>query len=351
MVKMKYLAIIFFIFVIKNDILCQNYFYVSGILKGAGTGKKIYLGNKPNGIGQGFKEFFFDSTFTKKDSFYFKKIRYKYSTFYSVETSDHDGWVPFLSDTGHIYIRGRIDTIYRSSVSGSGNQDLHRKYYKDLYRPWDAKSSLLMQRLPRGNNIDSSEYKKIMDSVMAISEIYRKNIVNFYIEHLETKPYAAFLALRMLGLQSLSDSTLKRYFNMLPASVQNSPPLEDVKYQLSGFRENIQSGKQIPKFYFLTPEMKKTTIDEIDAKYKLLVFWASWCGPCLEEIPVLDSLNTIYRPLGLKVLCINVDNLDIVWKKNISKYTFDCIHLYQGGYSQSEIYKYFKIEKLKEYIK
>jgi thiol-disulfide isomerase/thioredoxin len=133
---------------------------------------------------------------------------------------------------------------------------------------------------------------------------------------------------------------------MLPKEVQNSPPLEDVSYRLKGFRENTTAGKQIPNFIFSTPDSKVKDLLSIKAKYKLIVFWASWCAPCLAEIPVLDSLYKEHKNAGLKILSINVDNSPILWKKNIPKYTFDCEHLYQGGYSSSLIYKYFNVTSI-----
>lgn len=39
----------------------------------------------------------------------------------------------------------------------------------------------------------------------------------------------------------------------------------------------------------------------------MLNFWASWCGPCREEMPLLDSLHARYQPVGFQVWGVNVD--------------------------------------------
>lgn len=48
------------------------------------------------------------------------------------------------------------------------------------------------------------------------------------------------------------------------------------------------------------------------AKYKgkplLVTFWATWCEPCRDEFPTLVSLSEEYRPKGLAIFGVNLDN-------------------------------------------
>ena len=39
----------------------------------------------------------------------------------------------------------------------------------------------------------------------------------------------------------------------------------------------------------------------------MINFWASWCGPCRQEFPLLDSMYGKYRPLGFALLGVNVE--------------------------------------------
>ncbi|MCO1332774.1 TlpA family protein disulfide reductase [Microbulbifer sp. OS29] len=41
----------------------------------------------------------------------------------------------------------------------------------------------------------------------------------------------------------------------------------------------------------------------------MLNFWASWCGPCRQEMPLLDQLHARYSAAGFQVWGVNVDAL------------------------------------------
>ena len=40
----------------------------------------------------------------------------------------------------------------------------------------------------------------------------------------------------------------------------------------------------------------------------LVDFWASWCGPCKDELPVLEALHKKYAAKGLVIVGVNIDS-------------------------------------------
>jgi thiol-disulfide isomerase/thioredoxin len=51
------------------------------------------------------------------------------------------------------------------------------------------------------------------------------------------------------------------------------------------------------------------------AKLNLLVFWASWCGPCRQEIPALKQLYRTFHGNGLQMTSISIDKDVTSWRK------------------------------------
>jgi thiol-disulfide isomerase/thioredoxin len=49
------------------------------------------------------------------------------------------------------------------------------------------------------------------------------------------------------------------------------------------------------------------TLAALRGQVVMVNFWASWCGPCREEFPLLDQMYAKYRPMGFTLLGVNVE--------------------------------------------
>lgn len=67
-------------------------------------------------------------------------------------------------------------------------------------------------------------------------------------------------------------------------------------------------GQQAPDFGGLSlVDGSSYRLDEFKGKVIMLNFWASWCGPCRQEMPPLEALYQQYRGLGFVIMGVNVD--------------------------------------------
>jgi len=57
---------------------------------------------------------------------------------------------------------------------------------------------------------------------------------------------------------------------------------------------------------------KPHRLSEWDGKLVLLNFWATWCGPCRDEMPLLDHARSQYAQQGLEVVGVAIDDADAV---------------------------------------
>lgn len=63
-----------------------------------------------------------------------------------------------------------------------------------------------------------------------------------------------------------------------------------------------------PNFTLKSRSGKNIKLSELRGRVVMINFWASWCGPCRREMPVLEKLYKKYKSLGFVILGVNVDD-------------------------------------------
>lgn len=80
-------------------------------------------------------------------------------------------------------------------------------------------------------------------------------------------------------------------------------------YRVQGYLRvyDVSEGDRAPGFSVTDDQGVGVSLDDYDGKVVLLNFWATWCPPCIQEMPSLDATYRQLRDQGFVVVGISVD--------------------------------------------
>lgn len=87
--------------------------------------------------------------------------------------------------------------------------------------------------------------------------------------------------------------------------------------------KKVAIGSPAPLFEYSTPDGKLLGPASFKGKILLIDFWASWCGPCRQEIPHLKEIYKKYKDRGVEFLSVSIDKGKAEWEKALNDENMD----------------------------
>ncbi len=81
----------------------------------------------------------------------------------------------------------------------------------------------------------------------------------------------------------------------------------------------VTAGQPAPPLSLPSTSGEPVELAALQGQVVVVSFWASWCGPCRTELPMLVDLQERLGPRGLRVLAVNVDDQDAARDRFLKK--------------------------------
>ncbi|MEZ0487541.1 redoxin domain-containing protein [Fibrella aquatica] len=227
-----------------------------------------------------------------------------------LHTRGFTNYVSFWLENTHLSLSLQAGGFKQGRISGSATQD-ESKRLAALHKPIDH----LIDSLDRYRQTikDPVLRKELLTQRQQLAQ--RNTQIDT--DWIKAHPGSLF-ATELLNTYATSwgVAMVQPLYDHLSAAMKASQLGQEVKQYLAVYRGgNI--GDQFLDFEQPNPAGRLVKLSEAKGKYTLVDFWASWCGPCLEETPVLKEIYGRYKDQGFTVVAVSLDNNKAAWLKAI----------------------------------
>ena len=114
----------------------------------------------------------------------------------------------------------------------------------------------------------------------------------------------------------------------------------------------LVKGKPSPKFNYENHKGGTTSLDDLKGKYVYLDVWATWCGPCVAEIPFMKEVEKKYHGKNIEFVSISIDEKKDhdKWKKFVNDKQMGGLQLYADDAFKSKFVTDYAIDGIPRFI-
>jgi thiol-disulfide isomerase/thioredoxin len=196
--------------------------------------------------------------------------------------------------------------------------DEEKKQIEDiLFSGWDMNNELLFKNSSSYNyainnrlnfGTSSGKYKKLSDSLnspdQAKLSLIKNEISNPYI-----KNYFLYTTTLSLIKKSKSSTQVEQLYKDYISNNSVSPHLNEIEQAFNNLKAT-EKNAFTPDFSYANPENQLITLKSMRGSYVYIDLWATWCEPCIAEIPDLKKLELATKDKKIKFVSISLDTQD-----------------------------------------
>lgn len=172
--------------------------------------------------------------------------------------------------------------------------------YKEVTENLSYDSAIWNIAMLTGHNVYYlAEGKSIEDYVNFVLQIKDK------LTHPESKSQALFYLARYYNREGETDKMIEAAREII--EINASDFFVDKALGFQHEAEKLGIGSSAPDFNAQTIQDNTISLSEQKGKVVILEFWATWCGPCLPDIPHLKFLHSKYSEDELQIIGVSLD--------------------------------------------
>ena len=217
---------------------------------------------------------------------------------------------PFFIEPGNISIK-LVETPGASRVGGTKCNEQWQEL-NDSVMTIGKEINRIAEHI-YGNTVDEMEQQKGMDQIEKLNQRFSAIVVKTTEKNIKNE-FGYFL-LTYYPEELIDNQTRMKLIDKLPDEKQKRPAIQKM---LANLKQASESAEGMTIKDFTQPGLDGTPVSLLGevskSKITVIDFWASWCGPCRQEMPFMVELYDKYKDKGLNIIGISLDEDSDAWK-------------------------------------
>ncbi len=284
-----------------------------------------------------------------------------------------------------LYLLEKHNQLQYKKLNSSNFSKVFVENQKDRILIYDMMNRLY-HKIENSSNQESDDIDKIQNFNKALDSIgihhegfskyliYRELVRQVLLEKVFSKEdyETPILEKYMSCLDTIKNSYVRDYFinmtfsnTLFPSSKLNlsklvenlkqyitSPKLASLIQEKYNAIKHLESGSPSIGFNYENYKGGRTSLKDFRGKYVFIDFWATWCKPCIEEIPYIKKLEKKFKNKNISFVGISLDNKKQYnkWRLMVKKLELHNTQLFADNSFNSELAKFYNVDFIPHFV-
>ena len=242
-----------------------------------------------------------------------------------------------LYPTAHVLMTGNPDYVpdedYYDVIRSYFHED---PMYKDIdeYREFMAESAHLLD--PEGREIREL-YPKLVAEMKYIAANCKDSRVKEALLHHIAFPY----------IDNFGTDSIREMSNIYRTYVDSAPLIAEFEAKCDRW-DRKKPGRQSAGFTAEDMDGKTFSLEDFKGKYLYIDIWATWCRPCMMEVPYMEELEKQFEGRNITFLGLSVDSDKARWEAKVRSGEMPGIQLYLGN--ENDFLNAYEVRSIPRFI-
>lgn len=308
------------------------------------------------------KNQFFKDLVSKEINYIRLNNIYNWKLFYGMDSTRMDSLKKMLAVPLALRTKDHAKKQYQAYLHQFSKKmsDEEKKQVNDmLFSGWDMNNELLFKNsssykqaiVYRLNfEVSSGPYKKLSDSLKN-PELAKLSFIKNEINNPYIKDHLLYNATLSLIKKSKNSDKVTGPYNDYVKNNKNLSHLKAIEQAFKNLKETEKNGIA-PDFSYANQENKLISLKSMRGNYVYIDLWATWCAPCVAEIPDLKKLELAMKDKKIKFVSISLDpqNDKNKWLNYVKDNELQGVQLIADNDFKSEFVQKFGVNSIPRFL-